>query len=101
MSFPLYTVRKRRAEGRKGGMREKESNQQRSGRLLVATALVVETGRWAQARGRPRAVPAVSGQAGPLTGAVVGGEFSLSRRRSTLFSRRVLSTAVSSKAENS
>ena len=45
-AFPLYTVLpKRRGEGRKRGMRQKESHRQRSGTLHVATARVVGTDR--------------------------------------------------------
>src|SRR5690348_15000749 len=49
-AFPPYTVLpRRRGEGRKGGMREKESNRQHSGTRPAATASVGATGEWGQA----------------------------------------------------
>ena len=101
-AFPSYSVqRKRRGEGWKGEMREKENNRQHSGRQPVATARVVQTGGWGQVRERPRAVPAPSPQVGRLIGAIVAVEFSLNRRRSALSSPRAVWRAISSRAENS
>src|SRR6266699_1224422 len=82
-SFSSHTVLlKRRGEGRKGGMREKESNRQRSGKRPVATALLVGRGGWGQARGPPRAVLDASGLTKLLLAGGVAVEFSPDHRRS-------------------
>ena len=91
-------LRKRRGEGWKGEMREKENNRQHSRKQPVATARVGQTGGWGQVRERPRAVPAASRQVERLIGAIVAGEFSLDRRRSALSSTRAVWRAISSKA---
>jgi hypothetical protein len=100
--FPLYTVLPtRRGEGRKGGMRQKESNRQRGGKRPVATARVIGTDRWGRAPAPPRSVLVVSGQTILLIAGGVAAGSSPDRRRSALFSRHAVWRAISWKAGSS